>query len=206
MAETAGGAPWPVLDAHERRVLGVLVEKSKTTPDAYPLSVNALTAGCNQKSNRDPPTSLEDVEVEDTLARLQKGGLVMRVTGASSRVERWRHLLYDTWHLDRVDLAILAELLLRGPQTEGELRTRASRMEPFNDLDSLRKALEPLVKRGLVVYLTPLGRRGAGGGEADRAGPRSPSGAGAVNPAFGAATVRERSGCIRSLTVAAPKE
>jgi len=160
MAETAGGAPWPVLDAHERRVLGVLVEKSKTTPDAYPLSVNALTAGCNQKSNRDPPTSLEDVEVEDTLARLQKGGLVMRVTGASSRVERWRHLLYDTWHLDRVDLAILAELLLRGPQTEGELRTRASRMEPFNDLDSLRKALEPLVKRGLVVYLTPLGRRG----------------------------------------------
>src|SRR5205823_6816965 len=84
----------------------------------------------------------------------------VRVTLTSSRVDKWKHLLYDAWHLDRVDLAILAELLLRGPQTEGELRTRASRMEPFADLDALRKALDPLSKRGLVVYLTPLGKRG----------------------------------------------
>jgi len=151
---------WPVLDVQERRVLGVLVEKAKTTPDSYPMSLNALVAGCNQKSNREPVMDLEDVDVEDTLSRLQKKGLVVRVTQSGSRVDKWKHLLYDAWHLDRVDLAILAELLLRGPQTEGELRTRASRMEPFADLDALRKALDPLSRRGLVVYLTPLGRRG----------------------------------------------
>jgi uncharacterized protein YceH (UPF0502 family) len=151
---------WPVLTAEERRVLGVLVEKSKTTPDSYPMSLNALVAGCNQKSNREPIMDLEDIEVEDTLGRLQKKGLVVRVILSSSRVDKWKHLLYDAWHLDRVDLALLAELLLRGPQTEGELRTRASRMEPFADLDALRKALDPLAKRGLVVYLTPLGKRG----------------------------------------------
>ena len=111
---------WPVLDINERRVLGVLVEKAKTTPDSYPLSLNALTAGCNQKSNREPVMSLTDLDVEDTLLRLQKRGLVIKVT--SSRVDRWRHQLYEAWHLDRVDLAILTELLLRGPQTEGELR------------------------------------------------------------------------------------
>ena len=146
---------WPVLDANERRVLGVLVEKAKTTPDAYPMSLNALVAGCNQKSNREPVLSLEDVDVEDTLGRLQKKGLVVRVTSTTGRVDKWKHLLYDAWHLDRIDLAILAELLLRGPQTEGELRTRASRMDPFEDLDALRKALGPLAQRGLVLYLTP---------------------------------------------------
>jgi uncharacterized protein len=151
---------WPVLDANERRVLGVLVEKAKTTPDTYPMSLNALVAGCNQKSNREPVMSLEDVDVEDTLSRLQKKGLVVRVISTSGRVDKWKHQLYDSWHLDRIDLAILAELLLRGPQTEGELRTRASRMEPFDDLDALRKALEPLARRGLVVYLTALGKRG----------------------------------------------
>src|SRR5437773_5425575 len=78
---------WPVLDAQERRVLGVLVEKSKTTPDSYPMSLNALVAGCNQKSNREPIMDLEDVEVEDTLSRLQKKGLVVRVTLTSSRVD-----------------------------------------------------------------------------------------------------------------------
>ncbi len=150
---------WPVLDAHERRVLGVLAEKSKTTPDAYPLSLNALTTGCNQKSNREPVMGLTDVDVEDTLGRLQKRGLVVRRTSTSSRVDRWGHQLYDAWRLDRTDLAILAELLLRGPQTEGELRTRAARMEPFDDLDALRAALKPLLERGLVVYLTVPGRR-----------------------------------------------
>src|SRR5262249_56207772 len=106
--------PWPVLDAQERRVLGVLVEKAKTTPDSYPMSLNALVAGCNQKSNREPVMDLEDVDVEDTLSRLQKKGLVVRVTQSGSRVDKWKHLLYDAWRLDRVDLAILAELLLPG--------------------------------------------------------------------------------------------
>src|SRR5207244_3066302 len=142
----------------ERRILGVLVEKQKTTPDAYPLSVNALVTGSNQKSNRDPLLNLTDVEVEDALARLQQRGLVLRITGG--RVERWRHVLYDVWTPDKVEMAVLAELLLRGPQTEGELRTRASRMEPIDDLDKLRALLKPLVQRKLVVYLTAEDRRG----------------------------------------------
>jgi uncharacterized protein YceH (UPF0502 family) len=155
----SAGRPWPVLDLLERRVLGVLVEKAKTTAEAYPLSVNALVTGCNQKSNRDPLLNVSDLEVEEVLVRLLKRELVGRVTG--SRVERWRHLLYEAWHVDKVDLAVLAELLLRGPQTEGELRTRASRMEPIDDLDALKKALRPLVERRLVVYLTAEDRRGA---------------------------------------------
>jgi uncharacterized protein YceH (UPF0502 family) len=151
--------PALVLGLHERRVLGVLVEKAKTTPDAYPLSLNALVTGCNQKSNRDPVRTVSDVEAEDALASLQKRGLVNKITGGS-RVERWRHLLYESWKVDKVELAILAELLLRGPQTEGELRGRASRMEPIDDLDKLRAVLKPLAERGLVVYLSPEGRRG----------------------------------------------
>lgn len=148
----------PVLNLSERRVLGVLVEKAKTTPDIYPLSVNALVTGCNQKSNRDPILDLSEDDVEETLGELQKKGLVIKITGG--RVVRWRHSLYETWHVDKVELAILGELLLRGPQTEGELRSRASRMEPVDDLDALRAVLRPLVERRLVVYLTPEGRRG----------------------------------------------
>ena len=151
--------PWPVLDVQERRVLGVLVEKAKTTTDAYPLSVNALVTGCNQKSNRDPLLNLTDLDVEETLDRCLRKGLVQRIQGG--RVERWKHLLYEAWQVDKLDLAVLAELLLRGPQTEGELRGRASRMEPFEDLDALRAVLRPLVERQLVVYLTPEDRRGA---------------------------------------------
>ena len=151
---------WPVLDAQERRILGVLVEKAKTTPEAYPMSVNGLVAGCNQKSNRDPLMNLSDLDVEETLSRLQKKGLVSRVVTSSSRVDKWRHLLYDVWKLDKLDMAVLAELLLRGPQTEGELRSRASRLESFADLEQLRAVLKPMAERKLVVYLTPEGRRG----------------------------------------------
>jgi uncharacterized protein YceH (UPF0502 family) len=148
----------PVLSALERRVLGVLVEKAKTTPDVYPLSMNSLVTGCNQKSNRDPVMNLNDVQVEEALGSAQKKGLAIKVTGG--RVERWRHALYEAWRVDKVELAVLAELLLRGPQTEGELRSRASRMEPIADLDALRTVLRPMVERQLVVYLTPEGRRG----------------------------------------------
>jgi uncharacterized protein YceH (UPF0502 family) len=149
---------WPVLSVNERRVLGVLVEKAKTTPDVYPLSMNSLITGSNQKSNRDPVLDLSDLDVEEALVSCQKKGLAIKITGG--RVERWRHNLYDVWHADKVELAILAELLLRGPQTEGELRGRASRMEPIVDLDALRALLKPLVERRLVVYLSPEGRRG----------------------------------------------
>jgi uncharacterized protein YceH (UPF0502 family) len=191
--------PWPVLDEQERRILGVLVEKAKTTPDAYPLSINALVTGCNQKSNRDPVLNLDEDDVEDALGRLKTAGLVMKVIGG--RVERWRHLLYETWNVDKVELAVLAELLLRGPQTEGELRTRASRMEPIDDLDTLRDKLRPLVERRLVVYLTPEERRGAvlthgfhDGGELERLKAQQATGAAPppAAPAAAAPRVEER--------------
>jgi len=150
--------PWPALSLIQRRVLGVLVEKAKTTPDAYPLSLNALVTASNQKSNREPLLNLTDEEVEEALVALQKHPLVSRISGG--RVERWRHLLYEAWKADKVELAVLGELLLRGPQTEGELRGRASRMEPIDDLDALRVILKRLTERNLVVYLTPEGRRG----------------------------------------------
>jgi uncharacterized protein YceH (UPF0502 family) len=156
VAETP--AAWPVLSPLERRVLGVLVEKAKSTPDIYPLSLNSLVTGSNQKSNRDPIMNVGDFEVEDALTKAQKKGLVMKITGG--RVERWRHILYEAWRVEKVELAVLAELLLRGPQTEGELRTRASRMEPIADLDALRTVLRQLAERRLVVYLSPEGRRG----------------------------------------------
>jgi uncharacterized protein YceH (UPF0502 family) len=146
------------LNVLERRVLGVLVEKAKTTPDAYPLSLNALTTGCNQKSNRDPLMSVTDEQVETALTAMQQRGLVTKITGG--RVERWRHNLYEQWSVDKMELAVLAELLLRGPQTEGELRGRASRMEPIDSLDTLRQRLKPLAERKLVVFLGEEGRRG----------------------------------------------
>lgn len=158
MAGETTSTTWPVLDVNERRILGVLMEKAKTTPDSYPLSLNAIVTGCNQKTARDPILSLNDLDAEDTLARLQKKGLATRVTG--TRVDRWRHDLYETWKLDKVDSSLVCELLLRGPRTEGELRSNVSRLWAFEDLDALRAALKPLTERGLVVYLTPQGRRG----------------------------------------------
>lgn len=152
--------PWPVLDARERRVLGVLIEKQKTlSSEGYPMSLNALVTGCNQKSNRYPVMDLEEDDVEETLLACKNRGLVAKVVGG--RVERWRHLLYEAWNVNKVEMAILGELLLRGPQTEGELRSRASRMDPIDDLDSLRSHLKGLAERKLVVYLTPEERRGA---------------------------------------------
>lgn len=157
--ESAAPVEWPALGPSERRVLGVLVEKSKTTPDVYPMSINGLVTGCNQKSNRDPIMNLDEGQVEEVLTDLQKAMLVIRITG-SGRVDKWRHNLYESWRVEKVELAILTELLLRGPQTEGELRGRASRMEPIPDLDALRNALRPMQDRKLVVYLTPEGKRG----------------------------------------------
>jgi uncharacterized protein len=156
--QAAAPASLPLLGVNERRVLGVLVEKAKTTPDAYPLSLNALTVGSNQKSNRDPVLDLNDLDVEEALAGCQKKGLAFKITG--SRVDRWKHNLYEAWKVNKVELAVIGELLLRGAQTEGELRSRASRMEPIADLDALRAILKSLAARGLVVYLSPEGRRG----------------------------------------------
>jgi uncharacterized protein YceH (UPF0502 family) len=151
--------PWPVFTTNERRVLGVLIEKGKTSSDGYPMTMNALVTGCNQKSNRDPVLELEEDDVEEALTKLKGRALVAKVM--SGRVDKWRHLLYESWHVDKREMAILAELLLRGPQTEGELRTRANRMEPIPDLDALRGYLKALVDRNLAVYLTAEDRRGA---------------------------------------------
>jgi len=152
---------WPVLAPIERRILGVLVEKQKTskTPDSYPLTLNALVTGCNQKSNRDPVLELDEVEVEEGLTALQNKGLVERLTGG--RAERFRHRLYDLWTRNGPELAVLAELLLRGPQTRGDLRGRAGRMDAIDTLDALDGILKPLAARRLVVFLTDPERRGA---------------------------------------------
>lgn len=153
-----GWAPLPTL---ERRILGVLVEKQKTSKsaDAYPLTLNSLVLGCNQKSNRDPVLDLDEVEVEDGLTSLQKKGLVIRITGG--RAERFKHTLYENWTRVGPELAVLAELLLRGPQTRGDLRIRATRMDPIETLEALDEILQPLVARRLVVFLTDPERRGA---------------------------------------------
>jgi uncharacterized protein len=151
---------WEPLAPYERRVLGVLIEKQKTSKsaDAYPMTLNSIAVGSNQKSNRDPVYELDTEAVEETLGGLQRRGLVMKMTGG--RADRWRHLLYELWKVTKVEMAVLAELLLRGPQTEGDLRGRASRMDEIKDLDELRGLLKGLSERNLVVYLTEPNRRG----------------------------------------------
>jgi len=155
-ATTRSGEIRP-LDAAERRVLGVLIEKAKTTPDQYPLSLNALVTGCNQKSNRDPVMTLDEEQVMRAVAGLRKCGAMAEVFG-SGKIPRYRHLAYEWLGVEKEELAILGELLLRGEQTEGDLRGRASRMDPIPDLDLLRGHLDRLAARGLVVWLSPPGR------------------------------------------------
>ncbi len=148
---------WRPLESIERRVLGVLVEKAKTTPEAYPLSINALRTGCNQKNNRAPLMHLEESQVEEACEQLRKSGAVSQVQG-SGRVDRYRHLAYEWLGVEKVELAVMAELLLRGSQTVGELRGRAARMEPIKDLSELQPTLDSLAAKGLIVFLTPPGR------------------------------------------------
>ena len=145
------------LDAVERRVLGTLIEKGKTTPDQYPLSLNALVTGCNQKSNRDPVMTLDEEQVMRAVLSLRTAGAMAEVFG-SGKIPRYRHLAYEWLGVEKEELAILGELLLRGAQTEGDLRGRASRMDPIPDLDVLRGHLDRLAARGLVVWLSPPGR------------------------------------------------
>lgn len=128
------------LDAIEIRVLGVLLEKEQTTPEAYPLTVNAVLAGCNQKTNRDPVMELTETQVVDALERLRQEVLVWRSEGARS--ERWQQSVVRRWGLDRAGKALMTLLLLRGPQTPGELRTRSERLHPFNTLQEVEEALQ----------------------------------------------------------------
>lgn len=154
---SAPAAPWQPLSSKQRRVLGTLLEKAKTTPDAYPLTLTALATGCNQKSNRDPQMNLTVDQVEDVVDQLRVTGAVARVEG-SGRVTKVRHYAYQWFGINGPESAVITELLLRGAQTLGELRQRASRMEPIVDLGSLQLILASLQKKNLVVYLTPAGR------------------------------------------------
>jgi uncharacterized protein YceH (UPF0502 family) len=157
-AGAATGPSWVPLKPRERRVLGVLVEKAKTTPEYYPMTVAAIVAACNQKSNRDPVTNYDSDDVEETLHGLRKKGAVILIEG-SGRVAKWKHTLYDWLKVTKVELAVLAELLLRGPQTEGDLRARASRMEPLEDLPALQTILDALAPRQLIHHLSPPGQK-----------------------------------------------
>ncbi|MHB0959963.1 MAG: YceH family protein [Pirellulaceae bacterium] len=148
---------WRPLTAIQRRVAGVLVEKAKTTPDAYPLTLNALTNGCNQKSNRSPHMELSSEDVERTVEELREMGAVAEVQ-SGGRVPKYRHYLYEWMGVDKAELAVMAELLLRGEQTIGELRGHAARMEPIADLNALHPIVEALIAKQLVVSLTPPGR------------------------------------------------
>jgi uncharacterized protein YceH (UPF0502 family) len=154
---TVGHPRWQPLSAIDRRVAGVLVEKAKTTPDVYPMTINSLVAGCNQKSNRYPQMQAEPEDIEASLERLRGMGAVVLVQGGG-RVDKFRHLMYEWLGVDKVEMAVMTELLLRGAQTVGELRGRAARMEPIPDLTALRPVLDSLKAKGLVVGLTPDGR------------------------------------------------
>jgi uncharacterized protein len=153
----SGQRRWQPIGAIDRRVLGVLAEKAKTTPDIYPMSLNAICTGSNQKNNRSPLMQLEPSQVEESLDRLREMGAVGLVEGYG-RVQKYRHYLYEWLGVDKVELAVMAELLLRGDQTVGELRVRASRMEPIADLAALQNVLHSLRTKGLVQSLTSEGR------------------------------------------------
>lgn len=131
----------------EARVLGALIEKELTTPEYYPLSLNALVNACNQKSNRDPVMNLDDPAVDDALRSLDKQGLAGRADAMHNRATKFEHRLQEAFNFDRRETAVLAELLLRGPQTPGELRSRAARMHPFDDLAQVQSTLQRLMQR-----------------------------------------------------------
>ena len=128
------------------RVLGALVEKETTTPDYYPLSLNALVNACNQKSNRDPVMTLDEDAVRQALRSLSEQALV-RSAGGDSRVAKFEHRLNELYNFHRHEIAVLCVLLLRGPQTPGELRNRAERMHAFEDLEAVHSALHHLMRR-----------------------------------------------------------
>ena len=139
------------LHAVEVRVLGALIEKDITTPEYYPLTVNSLQNACNQKSSRDPVVQFDEQAVEQALELLKTKHLVVRVSGAGHRVEKWAHRLGETLNLGRREMALLCVLMLRGAQTVGELRGRTERMHDFNDLEEVERVLEALEKSEFVA-------------------------------------------------------
>lgn len=146
----------------EARVIGCLIEKQITTPDQYPLSLNALVNACNQKSNRDPVMEVDEVTIQGTVDQLARKHFVVEKSGFGSRVPKFQHRFcnteYGTLKLTAQELAIACELLLRGPQTPGELRTRASRMAPFSEVGQVEAALESLRTREDGPFVVRLPR------------------------------------------------
>jgi uncharacterized protein len=138
-------------DAVEMRVLGCLIEKQRTTPDVYPLSLNSLRLACNQATNRDPVVDYDEQTVVEALRRLALRGWTRLSSGAGSRARKYRHLLDDAFGLDDAEVALLAVLMLRGPQTPGELKQRGQRLHDFADLAAVQETLERLVERGQVA-------------------------------------------------------
>jgi len=151
-----------VMDTHEVRVIGCLIEKEITTPDQYPLSLNALVNACNQKTNRDPVVEWDERTVQETLDRLTAKHLILDRSGFGSRVLKYRHRFCNGDHNPRQctpqELAILCELLLRGPQTPGELRARAQRLAPFTGLDQVEATLQKLQAREDGPFIVQLAR------------------------------------------------
>ena len=135
------------LNEVEVRVLGSLIEKDITTPDYYPQSLNALVNACNQKNNRDPVVTLDETSIREALSSLQEKRLAGPAGGADSRVTKYEHRLQEVFNFDRREIALVCMLLLRGPQTPGELRGRADRMYRFETLDDVQSALQRLMDR-----------------------------------------------------------
>jgi len=136
-----------LLGAVETRVLGSLLEKDIATPEYYPLTLNALVNACNQKSSRDPVVHYDEDSVNGALEILKARGLALRISGAGHRVEKWSHRLGEALNLGRRELALLCVLMLRGPQTVGELRGRTERMHDFTDMEEVERVLESLASR-----------------------------------------------------------
>ena len=141
------------LSAPEIRVLGCLLEKQRTTPDAYPLSLNALRLACNQSTNRDPVTDYDEAVIRDALHRLSRRRWARLASGAGSRAPKYRHLLDEALGLPEDELAVLCVLMLRGAQTPGELKQRTERLHPLADLSAVLGALERLIGRELAERL-----------------------------------------------------
>lgn len=175
-------------DAIEIRVVGCLIEKQRTTPDVYPLSLNSLRLACNQATNRDPVVSYDEATISEALRRLALRGWTRLASGAGSRARKYRHLLDEALGVDEAELSLLAVLMLRGVQTPGELKQRSERLYPFPDREAVLETLGRLVERGYVArhprrpgqkedrYEQLLGGReegaaAGGAAEADAAGP-----------------------------------
>jgi len=141
------------LTAPELRVLGCLLEKQRTTPDAYPLSLNALRLACNQSTNRDPVVEYDETLIRDALHRLERRGYLRLASGAGSRAAKYRHLLAEALPMGQDEQAVMCALMLRGPQTPGELKLRSERLHAFEDLAAVHGTLERLIERGLAARL-----------------------------------------------------